>query len=55
MPRYVDAPRLIVDLGDPQAFTARIAVGEAAGEELAGGGESVKLEREFVTLITRGC
>ena len=33
MPRHVDAARLVIGMCDPQLFNARIAVGEATGEE----------------------
>ena len=45
------AARLIIDMGDPQAFAGGIAVGQAAGKELTGGGQAVELQRKFGTLI----
>ena len=33
--RDVEASRLVVDMGDPQVFAGRVAIGDAAGEELA--------------------
>ena len=51
MARQMEAARLIVDMRDPQAFAARIGVGEAAREEGPGCGQPVELQREFGTLI----
>ena len=36
MPRKVDAPRLIVDVGDPQMFLGWVSLGEAIGKESPG-------------------
>lgn len=49
--RQMDASRLVVDMGHPQALPGGIAVGEAAGKKLAGGRQTVELKREFGTLI----
>ena len=38
----VEAARLAVDMGNPQAFAKRIPVGQAAGEEGPRGGETVE-------------
>ena len=45
MPREVDAPRLIIDMGDPQMFRGWIGLGEAIGEESPGRFEAVKSQR----------
>ena len=45
MPREVDAPRLIIDVGDPQMFPGRIGLGEAIGEESPGRFEAVESQR----------
>jgi hypothetical protein len=37
----MEAARLIVDMGDPQAFAADIIFGKAAGEELPSGRQSI--------------
>lgn len=37
----VDAPRLIVDMGDPQMFAGRVGFSEAVGEEAPGRVETV--------------
>jgi hypothetical protein len=50
--RQMDASRLVVDMGHPQALPGGIAVGEAAGKKLAGGRQTVELKREFGTLIS---
>ncbi len=47
----MEAPGLIVDMGDPQAFAEGIAIRHAAGEEGPRGGEAVKFQRGFGTLI----
>ena len=49
--RHVEAPRLLIDMSDPQAFAERVAVGEATSKEVAGGGEAVKFQWKFGTLI----
>jgi hypothetical protein len=49
--RDVKAAGVVVHVGDPQAFAARILFREAAREELAGGREPVELQRGFGTLI----
>jgi hypothetical protein len=36
----MDASRLVVDMGHPQALPGGIAVGEAAGKEFARGGQA---------------
>jgi hypothetical protein len=41
-----------IEVGDPQPLDIRVGLGEAAGEEVASGSESVELEREFGTLIS---
>ena len=43
-----------IEVGDPQPLDIRVGLRQAAGEEFAGGGESVELEREFGTLISHG-
>ena len=50
--REVKAVQVVVDMGDPQPLTARIALRHAARKECAGGGEAVELERKFGTLIS---
>ena len=45
------APRLLIDMGDPQALLTRVAMSQAARKELAGGRQAVELQREFGTLI----
>jgi hypothetical protein len=50
----VEAARLVVDMCDPQALTGDIEFGEAAAEELPGGGEPVELQRVFGTLVPHG-
>ena len=45
MPRKVDAPRPIVDMGDPQMFLGWIGLGEAIGEESPGRFETVETQR----------
>ena len=47
----VEAPRLFVDMGDPQTLAPWVGVRETAGEEGLGGGETVEFQREFGTLI----
>ncbi|MEO7813981.1 MAG: hypothetical protein ABIR87_00885 [Sphingomicrobium sp.] len=54
MPRQVDAPRLIVDMGDPQMFLVRTSLGEAAREESMGGLEAIEEQRGFGTLMKHG-
>ncbi len=49
--RDMEAARPVVEMRDPQAFPARIAVGEATGEIGPRGGEAVELKRKFGTLI----
>ena len=51
MARQVEAARLVIDMGDPQAFARGIAVGDAAGEERLGSGKPIEFQREFGTLI----
>ena len=46
----MEAAGLIVDMRDPQAFTARVGIGDAAGEEAARGSQAIELERKFGTL-----
>jgi len=43
VPRQMKTARLIVEVGDPQGFERRIALGETAGEESARGGEAIQL------------
>jgi hypothetical protein len=50
----VQAARLIIDMGDPQALAGDIEFGEAAAEELPGRGKSIELQREFGTLVPHG-
>ena len=40
--RHVQAPRLVVDVRDPQAFAARVRIGQASCEEFSCGGETVE-------------
>ena len=47
----METARLLVDMRDPQAFPARIFLGEASREKLARGLDAIKLQREFGTLI----
>ena len=48
----VEAPRLIVDMGDPQAFDVGIGIGEATGEEAASSLQPVEFQWVFGTLIS---
>jgi len=48
----VDAPGLLVDVRDPQAFGGRIGIGEAAGEEVARGFAPLQFQRKFGTLVS---
>ena len=50
--RQVHAARLIIDMGDPQAFATGIGIGEATRKECARGGKAVQLQRKFGTLIS---
>ena len=50
--RQVDAARLIVEVRDPKCLLVGFLFGEAAGEEIAGGGDAGELERDFGTLTT---
>ena len=52
MPGKVEATRLVVEMGDPDAFKAILGIGQAAGEEGPGGREAVEFQREFGTLVT---
>jgi hypothetical protein len=47
----VQASRLLIDMRDPQAFTARVLLCEAPCEKVASGLDAVELQREFGTLI----
>ena len=47
----VNAPRLFVDMRNPQMFLVRSGLGEATGKEAPGGVEAVQLQREFGTLM----
>jgi hypothetical protein len=47
----VQTARLIIDMGNPQAFTRRIRVFDAAGEKGPRCGEPVEFQRMFGTLI----
>ena len=42
----------LIDMRDPQAFSPRDEVGNAASEKASGGGQAIELQREFGTLIT---
>lgn len=48
----VEAAGLVIEMRDPQALQPRVQLGKAAGEELACGGEAVKLQRKFDTLMS---
>jgi hypothetical protein len=48
----MEAARIVIDMGDPQVLASEIPVRHASREELAGGGETVELQREFGTLIS---
>lgn len=50
--RNVEAPRLFIDMGHPQAFPIRVAIGDATGEKLTRGGKAIELQRKFGTLIS---
>ena len=50
--RHVQAIRVLVDMGDPQAFARRVGIGEAAGKKAPSRLESVDPQREFGTLIS---
>ena len=41
----MDAPRLVVDMGDPQMFAVGTGLGKARGEETPGRLEPVQLQR----------
>ena len=47
----MEAVRLIVEVGDPQAFAPRIFFRKAAGEEGPRRFDAIELQREFGTLI----
>ena len=48
----VDAPRLIVDVGNPQAFDIGVGVCETTGEEAASSLQPVEFQWVFGTLIS---
>lgn len=50
--RQVQAARVIVEVGDPQAFAGGVRIGDAAREEGARGGKTVELQRRFGTLVS---
>jgi len=50
----VQAPRIVVDMGDPQMFLGRIGIGQAAREETACLLKSGKAQRGFGTLMEHG-
>ena len=50
--RQMNAARILIDMGNPQILALGIAIGDAPGEEVAGGPEAVELEGKFGTLIT---
>lgn len=52
--RKVQAPRLVVDVRDPQTFSRGVGVDQAARKEAPSGVQSGKLQREFGTLIAHG-
>jgi hypothetical protein len=41
--RNMQAERLVIHMGNPQAFPRRIGIGHTTGEKFAGGDESVQL------------
>jgi len=43
--------RVRIEMGDPQALTAGVELGDAACKEGARGGEAIKCQRRFGTLI----
>ena len=47
----MDAARIIVDMRDPEMLLVRIDLRQAAGEEAAGGVETVQAQRGFGTLM----
>ena len=47
----MDAPRLIVDMSDPQMLFVWIGLGQAIGEETPGRVEAIESQRGFGTLI----
>jgi hypothetical protein len=47
----VQAARVIVDMGDPHMFQARIRLCQAAGEEAPGLVQAVEAQRGFGTLL----
>lgn len=50
--REVQAPRFVVEVGDPEALLLRPLFGKAIGEEAARRGDAGELERDFGTLMT---
>ena len=46
----MNAARLIVEVGHPEAFLVGLLFGKAAREEIAGGRDAGELERDFGTL-----
>ena len=51
MVRQMDAPRLIIDMRDPQMLFVRVGLGQAIGEEALGRIKASKSQRGFGTLI----
>ena len=51
MARQVEAARLLVEMGDPQALLARVLLGEATGEELSRRGQAVEGDGDIGTLM----
>lgn len=45
MARQMDAPRLIIDMSDPDMFQGRVGLGEAIGEKSPGRFEAVETQR----------
>jgi len=48
----MQAPRLLVDMGDPKAFPGRIGVGKATFKKGLRLGQPVELQRKFGTLMS---
>ncbi|MEO7750844.1 MAG: hypothetical protein ABIS09_05930 [Sphingomicrobium sp.] len=51
VPTHMQAARLIVDVSNPKTFAGRVGIGQTTGKKVAGGGEAVKFQGEFDTLI----
>jgi hypothetical protein len=49
---YMQATCLLINVSDPQMLATRVFFGQTAGEVGLRGGEAVKFQRRFGTLIT---